>query len=404
MSENNIYKHYITIGIKHKYEISLKKFMYYKNNFTLKEKIYIENMNIKSIIEKLESKNIKLIISNGDYTESSGGITVLHYFCHLLNYAAGKQVAYISSVFDLSQVTRESYRTLITNPNYITPCATYDLLINRNNIIVYMDSVIGNPLEQKYVIRWVLYVELASRIKKWNKDDLIIWFIDTYQKYSENMQKINNEDPIHYKDIKNKQTIAPIISNISEILKMGDNRQDNERKNICFTTRKSGNNINLDRKLRVFKEDSPLCDNCTKKIWPCICNCKEYANGVKILHSNEEGLTYRFEYPTNLKDDIELFRNCKAFYMYDPFCFSATIAALNGCVTIVPKLDVFGSDDIYECVPWMKYGISYGTDEYSIKEAINTLPIVKQKLENILYELNYNSIKTIFEFISENIL
>ena len=146
-----------------------------------------------------------------------------------------------------------------TNPNYLTPCVTPEILNTRNNIIIYMDSVLGNPLEQKYVVRWILYFELAQRIKTWNKNDLIIWFIDTYQKYSKNIQKINNEEPIDYKHIPNKQIVMPIVSNIDKILSLGNDCINNNAKSgICFTTRKSGNNINPDRKLRNISIDLNL--------------------------------------------------------------------------------------------------------------------------------------------------
>ena len=379
----------------------------YKNNIDYKEKIYMDDLNIDDIVKKLEKNNSKILICNGDYNESSGGITVLHYFCHLLNYVAKKNIAYIVRVVWLPNGTFKkiddydsSDYILKTHTNYLTPCVTPEILLNRNNIVVYMDSIIGNPLEQKYVVRWVLYFELSMRIKTWNENDLIIWFIDTYQKYSKYVQKINNEEPINYQEIPNKQIVMPIISNINKILAFGENNENNIKNGICFTTRKSGNNINPDRRLRNIDIIGERCENCQKNIWPCVCNCENYTNGVKLLHS-KENIVYRFEYPINLNDEIDIFAKTEKFYMYDPFCFSAVLAGLKNCLTIVPKLDSFEDDNPYENVPWMKYGISYGTDEESIIEAQNTLPFAKEKLTNVFYDLNYNSLEIFFNAIND---
>jgi hypothetical protein len=373
----------------------------YKNNIDYKEKIYLNNLNVTNIVEKLENNNTNILIYNGDYNESSGGITVLHYFCHLLNYTAKKNIAYLVKHCgkNINNYNNNDY-ILKTNPNYLTPCVTPEILLNRNNIVIYMDSIVGNPLEQKYVVRWVLYFELAMRIKSWDKNDLIIWFIDTYQKHSKYIQKVNNEESINYQEIPNKQIIMPIVSNIDKILAFGENNENNIKNGICFTTRKSGDNINQDRRIRKIDIIGERCKNCQKNIWPCICNCENYTNGVKLLHS-KENIVYRFEYPINLNDEIAIFAKTEQFYMYDPFCFSAVLAGLKNCLTIVPKLDSFEDDNPYENVPWMKYGISYGTDEESIMEAKKTLPFTKEKLTEVFFGLNYNSLEIFFNAINE---
>jgi len=373
----------------------------YKNNIDYKEKIYIDELSIGSLIKKLENNNTKILIYNGDYNEASGGITVLHYFCHLLNYTAKKNIAYLvkNCGKNINEYNGSDY-ILKTNPNYLTPCVTPEILLSKNNIVVYMDSITGNPLQQKYVVRWVLYFELSMRIKTWNKNDLIIWFIDTYQKYSKYIQKVNNEKPINYQEIPNKQIVMPIVSNINKILAFGENNENNIKNGICFTTRKSGDNINPDRRLRKIDTIGERCENCQKNIWPCICSCGTYTNGVKLVHS-KENIVYRFEYPVNLNDEIDIFAKTEKFYMYDPFCFSAVLAGLKNCLTIVPKLDSFGDDNPYENVPWMKYGISYGTDEESIMEAKKILPFTKEKLTAVFYDLNYNSLEIFFNAINE---
>ena len=87
--------------------------------------------------------------------------------------------------------------------------------------------------------------------------------------------------------------------------------------------------------------------------------------------------------------------------MYDPCCFSAVIAGLNNCLTIVPKLDIFEKDNPYENVPWMKYGISYGNDIESIQTAEQTLPSVTENITKILYAVNYDNINIFFSALNE---
>ena len=383
--------------------LHLEKTLYaqYCGNTEYKESIYIQSFpqNIYNLLDKLEKDNIKILISNNDYVESSGGGSVLHYLCHLLNYVAKRNIAFMVPLRNkpISQYTLNDCK-LATNPKFITPCVTPEILLNRNNIVVYPEGIGGNPLEQKHVVRWILYLVPSIFISSWKPTDLIMWYIDTYQKYSKNLQKLNNEVPIQAGDITNKQIICHIISHVKEILNMGNVATN--KKGICYTTRKAGNNINVCSKLLIHEnENNDVCNNCQKQIWPCVCQCENYANGVKLVHNNE--LVYRFESPVNVFAQIELFKNTERFYMYDPFCFSAVIAGLNNCLTIVPTLDIFEQNNPYENVPWMKYGISYGNDIESIQTAEQTLPSVTENITKILYDINYDNINIFFSALDE---
>lgn len=384
-NEGRIFKEYL--------QEPLVLYNQYRGNVEFKESIYLKSFprTIYNLLDELEKDDIKILITSGGYVESSGGLSVLHYFCHLLNYIAKKNVAFLVPLRNkpISQYTIYDCK-LVTNPNFITPCVTLEILLTRNNIVVYMESVDGNPLEQKHVVRWILYFEESKFIKTWNPSDLIMWYIDTYKKYSKNVQKINNEMPIQADEITNQQIICHIISHVKEILNMG-NTITNKKKGVCYTTRKAGNNFNTGRKLVLHEnENNNVCNNCQKQIWPSLCYCKYHVNGVKLVHQGK--LVYRFESSVNISTQIELFKNTNRFYMYDPFCFSAVIAGLNNCLTIIPKLAIFEQNNIFENVPWMKYGISYGNDIESIQKAEQTLPNVKENIERILFDINYDNI------------
>ena len=392
--EGRIYNKYVPENISNDYN------NYYYNK---DEKIYLENMNIEHIVKFLLEKNIKILVGNGNYTSASGGISILHYFCHLLNMCAKCQVAYIVPMLNkpLNQYTHSDLR-LTVHPDYNTKNVPLSILLNRNNIIVYMDSIIGNPLEQKYVCRWQLFFDMGAQIQNWHKDDLVMWYTDLYR-HASVIQKFNNDIVVDYNTIKNKQINISIISNITDILSIYKPNYGNEfKKDICYTIRKRGiTNENKSRRLGSVINDILIkeCNNCLQKKWPSICNCKKYVGGV-ILQHNTDNICYRFEYPIDTKDELELFKTkIKYFYSYDPFCFSTVLAALCGCVSIVPKLEIFGDMDIYKNIPWMQYGISYGIDEESVSLAQDTLPFTKIMLKKLFYNINYDNVKCFYESI-----
>jgi hypothetical protein len=381
--------------------IDLFKYYYdYKRFENKNEKIYNKDMDIQYIIDYLIENNIKILICNYNYDQSSGGITILHYLCHLINYISKTNIAYLINIKSkniLDYDDEDFY--LKTNRSFITPLATKDILLTRNNIVLYMENIKGNPLEQKYVVRWMLYFESGSNMKTWDNNDLILWYCDLYRKYNKNIQEFNND--IIIDDISNNQIIFSILANINKLLDINSNFK-NKLDECCYTIRKIGKtNINGNKALSKpnYKYNNE-CTNCKLKKWPTECTCKDYSDGIKIIHDTKNyNKVYRFEYPTKLVDEIELFKNTGTFYCYDPFCFSAVIASLHNCLTVIPKLELFGNENIYENVPWVQYGISYGNDEESINNALNTLPFTKILLRNLFYNINYDYMKVFFESI-----
>ena len=389
----------------HLNDLELYKYYYNKIRFEDKnEKIYNKNMNIQYIVDYLLNNNIKILVCNGDYDEGSGGITILHYFCHLINYLAKTTISHIINIKwkSIDDYNDDDFR-IKSCSYYLTPPATKEILLTRNNIVIYMDSIKGNPLEQKYVVRWILYFEMGNNMKSWDKDDLILWYCDLYRKYTKNVQKFNND--IVISDISNNQGIFSILSNISKLLNVNNiNNTNNKLNECCYTIRKIGKTISSNNGNRLLSKPNydynNECTNCELKKWPTECTCKDYVDGIKIIHDNKNyNKVYRFEYPTKLVDEIELFKNTRTFYCYDPFCFSAVIAVLHNCLTVIPKLELFGNENIYENVPWVQYGISYGNDEESINNALNTLPFTKILLRNLFYNINYDYMKVFFESI-----
>lgn len=103
-------------------------------------------------------KNVKFIIVTPPYNQSSAGVKVLHFFCHSLN-----QVGVNSSLL-LLDPRDSSNNSFISSTDksvfhelYNTPAITsFDEIDFTNDIVVYPDIIVGNPLNSKKVVRYML--------------------------------------------------------------------------------------------------------------------------------------------------------------------------------------------------------------------------------------------------------
>jgi len=93
-------------------------------------------------------KNFSFVIYAPPYNEKSGGQVVLHKLCHYINLLGYE--AYIYVVSDPANLKK-------TNNSWHTPVAN-DLSKDKltNSIIIYPEMVVDNPLNGKYIIRYLL--------------------------------------------------------------------------------------------------------------------------------------------------------------------------------------------------------------------------------------------------------
>ena len=81
---------------------------------------------------------------------------VSHYFVDRLNYYFGDSIAYIMPAIP-SNVNRTWYDETAFHPNYNTPKLTLlQYTIDDNLIIIYPETVEGNPLNRQYIVRCCL--------------------------------------------------------------------------------------------------------------------------------------------------------------------------------------------------------------------------------------------------------
>jgi len=203
-------------------------------------------------------------------------------------------------------------------------------------IVIYGETIQGNPLNAPYVVRWILApLGICShhlQFTVWGKNDLVYYF-NSEQKMKKYPEKMGNI----YK-LLNIIYISPYIKN--------NNREP--RSGICYTIRK-GNEY--------------------------------HHNKVKIIHPPNS-----FEVTRNYKllECINIFNTYEYFYSYDPCTFFNIIAAMCGCISVVVKVIGQSKNDwlnTLSVAEYLKesgellYGVAYGEEE--IEYAKTTLHLVE---------------------------
>jgi hypothetical protein len=103
-------------------------------------------------------KNVKFIIVTPPYNQSSSGVKVLHFFCHSLNQVGVNSSLLLLDPRDSSNNSFiSSTDKLVFHELYNTPAITsFDEIDFTNDIVVYPDIIVGNPLNSKKVVRYML--------------------------------------------------------------------------------------------------------------------------------------------------------------------------------------------------------------------------------------------------------
>lgn len=101
------------------------------------------------------------LIYTPQYNENTGGIIALHKLCHVLNELG--ETAYLYPALatkkpPLGRRIKQLFkpRPFLVNPFLSTPIATPTEL-SPESIVIYPETVNGNPLNAKHVVRWLLH-------------------------------------------------------------------------------------------------------------------------------------------------------------------------------------------------------------------------------------------------------
>ncbi|MCA5921280.1 WavQ [Pectobacterium brasiliense] len=279
---------------------------------------------------------MKIIIVSPEYTDSSGGVILLHKLCHILNEIGVSAFMYpmlekasssrIDSIKFHIKRLKFLYKKYKTHKNFNSPLIRY---ISKRHlekcIVIYPEVVSGNPLKARNVVRWFLH-QPGFHTKEIN--------------YS--------SDELYFK----------IHSGISDFHYPGSYLSKNEMKVIHYPLDIYNlNNLPKER-------DIPSCHMIRK------------GNPKKPVHSKDsillDGLTHQ--------ETAEVFKRSKEFICYDDYTAYSIFAILCGCQSIVIPEDNKSIDEWFPNIE-ERYGISYGLTKEQKQWASETKEKVLERIE-----------------------
>jgi hypothetical protein len=162
MKNKIIKKNIFLISIIILFSLILIVFFYY-NKYFIKESFFSNNfLKNKKIVIYPHLKNVDI--------EKDGGLTVLYYLAALLNKNNINTKIFIDN--EEQQI-----------PNNF--CSNFVKEIDpENTVVVYCEGNGGNPLNAKYVVRWLLS-ELGKNVNEnmylsWGKNDLCYFYLSVF--------------------------------------------------------------------------------------------------------------------------------------------------------------------------------------------------------------------------------
>ncbi len=293
------------------------------------------------------------------------------------------------------------------NPNDIV---TSSILSARNNVVIYAEDVIGNPAQQAYVVRWLLYFPIPTALQNYNFNTDYIWFYSDYiynfYKYvciacgipdylTKKLNKINicrvfKFEPHMYKSINSKRIINK---------NMNTNRK-------CFTLRKLFPPVSFEKFNKgvniVYAKEILQIKNTNKPV-----KGLKYTGRLNILTESKPNLFSDAVIREFLKnkfvsmgyDHIEhqkssaifmnYFKTKDFFLSFDPFTFMSIIASLSGCISVVKKIHGLNFEEWINGDPFNKYGIAYGQE--GIEHALKTQHLLLEHITE-MYNQNENNV------------
>jgi len=277
----------------------------------------MENQNKKKIIIYLHTK----------MSLNDGGATVQYYLADILDKCG-------EEVYIRNQRDNNSSNNLYNKFVNIDEIPENE---QENTVVIYCEGILGNPLNAKYVVRWMLS-KLGQNVSKdsyntWGKDELVYFF---------NSEKNMIDNNVFHKCL-TLFYVNPIFKNLHT-----------KRRGFCYTYRKMLNKIH-------------------DKIHP--------PKSFEITRNHSQ------------EDYLEIFNNYEYFISYDPLTFLNIIASLCGCISVIYPLPNISKKEYYKITglyEYMKennvddiYGLAYGLNSEEIFYAKNTVHMAKQQIDDV---------------------
>jgi hypothetical protein len=288
-------------------------------------------------------KNIIIYTHSPNFNINDGGIVAEYFLAKTL-----KKIGQNVRICSVNQRPNHLFMDYYNN----------DFPIDDNAVVIYCEGTQGNPLNAKYVVRWMLS-KLGQNVpynwvNTWGKNELVYYF-NSEEKIAKNPEKIGNI----YKFL-----------NILFVNPLAVNHHLPTRKGTCFTIRKE---------INTHGRKKPV-------VHP--------PNSFEIKHRHKQS------------DYVKIFNAHKYFISYDSITFLSVISALCGCISIVIKVDGLSKEDwlntlavagyLKESEEKTLYGIAYGADD--LEYARSTLHLAKEQWNKIV---NYSENKYVLSFIND---
>jgi len=294
---------------------------------------------------------------------------------------------------------------------------TVDILCKRDNVVIYSEDVIGNPAEQKHVVRWLHFFPIKNAVMNYDfENDLIYFFSDyIYNFYKYLCNNVGIIDNLT-KNIKELNICRVFLFNKDYYENININRIDKRimYENKSFTIRKffypftfRDCDIRINYILKIKKdiiqicEDDDLSKNNLKKLKKNVIQLNTLINEDikyddvrenwknKFLSNNYEEIGWKLS-PTEY---VNYFKKKSLFVTLDPFTFISIIAALTGCISVIKKIDGIDFDEWQKGDPFNKFGIAYGMD--NIDHALRTRHLLLNHIQNMYLQNNNNVLNMI---------
>jgi hypothetical protein len=290
--------------------------------------------------------------------------------------------------------------------NYKSFLVTKEILNNKNNVAIYTEGILGNPLQQKFVWRWILYFPTPGLpvypYNPWGKKDKFVFWLNSYFKNKDEYYRAFNDGnkicaSEYYPEEKDILYLKYLFVHEKINLNYKDNNETQKaRKGSCFLVRKSDPNYN-----RTFGNN--------------------WNDGVNynINHPHMKPKPPVFIHPSDsicidsygLNDLIEIFKKTEYFYCYDLYTFHNCIALLYGCKVIMgipegklSKEDWHCNDKCYlDYVAWGDSKEELYKAEFAL-ENINYGDIIKNIQDDFISEFEdfYKKIELYFENVQKD--
>lgn len=293
--------------------------------------------------------NLKYVIYAPSYNERVGGIIVLHRLCHLLNeisrpafivpYSGGRLAPIKRAFFHVSDrlplVKTVTNRRYNKNSDFKTPLLPWGVdLSPAHTITVYPETVYGNPLQARNIVRWFLHKPgFHTGRTGFGRNEFHIDFNQFLHEYTpkENYLSPSSLYVVYFPlDIYHRMDTLPAA----------------ERNGTAYCVRKG----QKDRRVNL-------------------------TNAICIDEMSHQ-------------EAAEVLRSVKYFYSFDPYTAYSTFAALCGAISLVlppPNL----TKECWYPSEENRYGIGFGLDdeEWAIDTQELVLPTLQRREKDCIEQV-----------------